>query len=202
MKIISLIFILVTTVATFGRITNNISSSKINHDGLQVSSIGDDGDDKAKSLVRFINQYRRENGLNEIPYSPWLTYVGRWHVSDLETNNPDSGSCNLHSWSNKGSWSQCCYTGDHARASCMWDKPREISKGAYKGNGFEIACGRKGISELTTYSALECWKGSSPHLDVILNRGIWAKYKWKAIGAGISSHYAVVWFAEESDTSN
>ena len=32
-----------------------------------------------------------------------------------------------------------CYTADHANASGMWDKPREITGNAYGGNGFEIA---------------------------------------------------------------
>lgn len=213
MKKLSLIFILITTMLTAGGVTTLTSSSKINNDGLTVSAIADDGDEKARSLVGVINQYRRDKGLAEIPYSPWLTYVARWHVYDLENNRPDTGSCNMHSWSDKAgvanystnnrvTWSACCYTGNHTKARCMWDKPREISKGAYKANGFEIACRGNDIAEMTNYRALECWKESQSHLDVMLNRGKWNDNKWKAIGAAISYHYAVVWFAEETDASN
>ncbi len=154
----------------------------------------DDGLKRAKALVRVINQYRQEQGLEEIPYSPWLTYVARYHVYDLETNDPAHGSCNLHSWSDRGEWSACCYTSDHARADCMWNKPKELSKGAYEGVGFEIAA--KNTGGMTSQGALAQWQGSRGHHDVILNRGIWANRSWKAIGAAVSNYYAVVWFGD------
>ena len=36
----------------------------------------------------------------------------------------------MHSWSANGSWTPCCYTADHARKECMWNKPGEITGGA------------------------------------------------------------------------
>jgi len=206
MKKICLVLILASIVVPFDSLTNNALSSTDNHDShteVNASPVTGDGLDKAKSLVRYINQYRREKGLDEVPYSPWLTYVARWHVYDLENNHRSSGPCNsMHSWSDKGEgkWNQCCKRVGDAGA-CSWDKPKEISKGAYKGVGFEIACGGRDIDEMTNDAALQCWKSSSSHLDIMLNRGTWADNKWRAIGAGISHHYAVVWFAEESDTS-
>ena len=64
-------------------------------------------------------------------------YVAEAHVQDLSYNQPVGGQCNMHSWSDRGSWSGCCYTDDHAASQCMWDKPRELTR--YPGNGFEIA---------------------------------------------------------------
>jgi len=213
MKRITFILCLAATFSIFVTPANNASSPKPSRNSLTEvtgSIIEEDDLKRAKALVRVINQFRREQGLDEIPYSPRLTSVARWHVYDLEVNKPSGGSCNLHSWSDKGersdflakngvSWNSCCYTSDHARNSCMWNKPREISDGAYKGNGYEIAA-RNGRG-ITNYRALEQWKASPLHLDMILNRGKWAKSKWKAIGAAISSHYAVVWFGKETDRS-
>ena len=54
--------------------------------------------------------------------------AGRGGLADLE-RHPPSGQCNTHSWSANARWSACCYTRDHAQARCMWDKPREISRG-------------------------------------------------------------------------
>ena len=148
------------------------------------------------ALADIINQFRQENGLPAIPISSQLTLVAETHVWDLETNHPDQGSCNLHSWSGQGSWTSCCYTSDHAQASCMWNKPREIA--GYPGNGYEIATGYSSRDwTITPERALESWKGSPPHLDVILNRGKWTTHPWRAMGAGISEHFAVVWFGEE-----
>ena len=212
MKRIVFILCLVATLFIFSTPANDVSSQKASRNSLTEvtgSKIDEDDLKRAKELVRVINQYRREQGLDEIPYSPRLTDVAKWHVYDLEVNKPSGGSCNLHSWSDKGehrdflaknnvSWNSCCYTSDHARKQCMWNKPREISDGAYKANGYEIAARNRGM---TSHRALEQWKASPLHLDMILNRGKWAKSKWKAIGAAISSRYAVVWFGKETDRS-
>jgi hypothetical protein len=147
------------------------------------------------SLVDVINKYRLENKLSEIPVSPSLTTVAETHTSDLAKNYVSSEECNLHSWSDKGNWTPFCYTPDHANAQFMWDKPRELT--SYPGNGYEIAAFRS--DSMTATKALELWKSSELHLDIILNRGIWKDIKWKAIGGAINSGYAVVWFGEETD---
>jgi hypothetical protein len=48
-------------------------------------------------------------------------------------------------------------------------------------------------------AALSSWKGSPLHHAVIVNSGVWARIRWKAVGVGIYGSYAVVWFGEEAD---
>jgi uncharacterized protein YkwD len=134
-------------------------------------------------------EYRIELGLPEIPISNALTKVAQLHCEDLAKNHPDTGICNLHSWSNQGIWSSCCYTDDHAKASCMWDKPKELT--SYNFPAYEIASSSSGL--MTSKMALDIWKKSKPHNDVITNKDIW-KEQWKAIGIGIQGSYAIVWF--------
>lgn len=144
-------------------------------------------------LLELINAYRADNGLPAIPTSASMTIVAQTHAEDLFVNNPVTAECNLHSWSNAGSWTPCCYTDDHAQAQCMWDKPRELS--TYPGNGYEIAA--SGTPDAA--SALAAWQGSPPHNAVILSQDIWVDHPWNAIGAGINNGYAVVWFGEEAE---
>lgn len=146
-------------------------------------------------LYTIIMEYRAEQGLPNIPISVALTQVAKIHAKDLHDNKPDSGNCNMHSWSNKGEWTPCCYTSDHAKAKCMWDKPKELTN--YTGNGFEIAYWSSAGAGAT--GALSSWKRSRGHNTVIVNKGIWKTHPWKAIGIGIYGDYAVVWFGEEED---
>jgi len=142
-------------------------------------------------------KYRKEKKLPEIPISKSLTYVAQGHAKDLHENFSFGNNCNMHSWSDKGKWKACCYTSDHAKAACMWDKPREMT--SYKGNGYEISHGGSGGYIATAESALNSWKKSSGHNAVIINEGIWARSKWNAIGIGIHKEFAVVWFGKELD---
>jgi uncharacterized protein YkwD len=157
------------------------------------------------TLINLINQYRNQNGLAAIPASVSLSTVGQWHVWDLKTNHPDSGTdsrglaCNLHSWSDQGGglWTPVCYTSDNYYASEMWNKPDQITSGAYSSYGFEIAY--YSSVQATAQDALAGWKSSPPHNAVILEQGIWSGYHWKSIGVGISQNYAVAWFGDPSD---
>jgi len=142
-----------------------------------------------------INAYRVQNELPEIPKSKSLTKVAEMHVKDLAENQPVRGNCNLHSWSDKGNWSVCCYSDDHAAAACMWNKPRELT--SYPGNGYEIAAWSS--TDITSEEALSLWGKSAEHKNVILNKDIWKNVEWKAMGAAIYQGYAVVWFGEETD---
>ncbi len=144
------------------------------------------------SLYNQVMQYRKQKGLSQIPLSKSLCIVAKTHVWDLSVNKPVKGDCNLHSWSSKGKWTACCYTSDHKQAAKMWSKPSELTE--YKGNGYEISA--SGVSAAT---ALEVWKKSSGHNQVIISGGIWAAHPWKAIGVGIQDGYAVIWFGEEED---
>lgn len=144
-----------------------------------------------------INAYRAERGLPAIPLSPSLTRVAEAHAQDLESASTRPAQCNLHSWSGAGRWTACCYTDDHAKAACMWAKPREITGGAYPGDGFEIA--HSGSAGVTPESALSGWQTSPGHHDVMLNRGTWASMPWRAMGVAVTAHHALVWFGKEAD---
>ena len=78
----------------------------------------------------------------------------------------------------------------------MWNKPLELTK--YPGKGYEISAW---FSEnITASQALDIWKNSHGHNEVITNKGIWADVEWQAIGIGIYDNYANVWFGKEYDT--
>jgi hypothetical protein len=155
----------------------------------------DDTINPGDSLVEVINKYRVDNNLPAIPVSPSLNTVAETHARDLAENYVMSNECNLHSWSDKGSWTPFCYTADHANAQLMWDKPRELT--SYPGNGYEIAAYKS--DAITASEALELWKNSEAHHDLVINKGIWKDVKWKAIGGAINNGYAVVWFGEAPD---
>ena len=153
-------------------------------------------------LYRIINEYRIKKGLPEVKLSVSLSFVARTHAEDQTRNFKDGNRCNMHSWSNKGDWSSCCYTPDHKKAKCMWNKPRELTN--YTGDGYEI-------SFYTTYpysspeafakDALDGWKKSPGHNEIIVNKSIWKNVKWQAIGIGINGEYANVWFGKEEDSA-
>jgi Cysteine-rich secretory protein family len=152
----------------------------------------------AARLAAMINAYRAERGLPAIALSPSLTRVAEAHAQDLESASPRPAQCNLHSWSGAGRWTSCCYTDDHARAACMWAKPRQITGGAYPGDGFEIAHSSSSAG-VTPESALSGWQASPGHHDVMLNRGVWASMPWRAMGVAVTAHHALVWFGKEAD---
>lgn len=143
-----------------------------------------------------LNALRAAHGLPPVPPSRVLDAVAAAHVRDLEAR-PPAGECSLHSWSTDGAWSSCCYRGDRDSARCMWDKPHEFSRGAYKADGFEIAAWTSGT--MTADEAIAIWRGSDAHLDVLLNRGRWARRAWAAMGAAIQGRHAVAWFGTQPD---
>lgn len=153
-------------------------------------------------LAKQINDYRRSRDLSPIALSASLSLVARVHVVDLSENYAYGKSCNLHSWSSSGYWSSCCYTSDHRRAACMWNKPRELTD--YKGDGYEIA-----FYSNYEYSsvagqiadAISGWKSSRGHNELIVNKGKWTTSEWKAMGVGVHGGFIVVWFGEQVDQS-
>jgi uncharacterized protein YkwD len=148
-------------------------------------------------LYRLIMDYRASKRLPKIPLSKSLTTVAKTHAIDLDLyyKIDTKDACNMHSWSDRGTWTSCCYTNDHKRADCMWNKPSELSN--YIGAGYEIA--HWSNHPVTAMGALAGWKQSKGHNEVIVNKGIWKTSNWKAIGIGIKNNYAVVWFGEELD---
>jgi uncharacterized protein YkwD len=167
---------------------------------VQASDLQSPLTEKEKQLADLVNQYRTQSGLSSLPVTNSLTKVARAHVTDLNTNHPDTetygtGNCNRHSWSDHGTWTPVCYTGSK-EASLMWSKPREITE-SYEGNGYEIA--NWNSREATPSAAMDEWKGSSQHSDTILQRGIFSGIVWKAMGVSIDGNYAVVWFGQDAD---
>ena len=142
-----------------------------------------------QKLYELIMAYRKSNNLPSIPLSPSLTIVAQTHSKDLAENRPDKGPCNAHSWSKAGKWTSCCYTSDHAKASCMWDKPKELTD--YNHPGYEISS--VGSDHLTPQEALKTWKSSKAHNNVLINGDVWDT-SWEAIGLGMHGGYATVWF--------
>lgn len=115
-------------------------------------------------LVSLINDYRQSKGLPAIPLSPRLTYVAQSHAWDVAANNPDQGSCNIHSWSGSPRWTPCCYTPDHKQIGCTTAKPEELT--GYMGNGYEI-CQESwdetyDRNNTRAVAALKAWKSSPP----------------------------------------
>jgi len=149
------------------------------------------------AIADAVNHYRASKGLAPLPRSASLTRVAQAHLDDLEANYRGGGRCNMHSWSDRGNWSSCCYTPDHAEAACMWDKPKEISGGLYRAPGYEIVAYYS--ARMTPATALELWEQSHAHRAMVLNHGMWANNTWRAMGAAIGRHYAVVWFGESPD---
>jgi uncharacterized protein YkwD len=150
-------------------------------------------------LAQIVNDYRRENGLAAVlPISKSLTQVGQAHVRDLHHYQPHAQpGCNLHSWSAQGHWSPVCYTADHANASGMHRKPREVTDGAYSYPGYENAYETSG--EVNPKTAFDSWTDHTAHNDLILERGEWAGHDWLAMGVGIYEGYAVLWFGAADD---
>jgi hypothetical protein len=150
-----------------------------------------------------LNAYRLAHGLPRLKRSPLLDRVAQAHAADLAEHHPDRGTdsrglpCNLHSWSDAGPWRAVCYTADHAYAVRMWSKPGEVTDGAYRGQGFEIAMGSTG--SVTADMAMDGWEASPGHNAVILEEGQWGRQPWTGFGVGVSRGYAVVWFGNQPD---
>lgn len=149
-------------------------------------------------LLTRVNRERALHGLAPVAHSPALDEVARQHVADLEANYPYE-PCNLHSWSQDGPWTACCYSDLAPVPECMWNKPAELT--GYEAPGFEIAASVFGKEPITVRRAVDLWLDSPSHRELLLNQGTWADDTWRAAGAAISEHYAVVWFGKEPDPS-
>ncbi|MDP6634184.1 MAG: PEP-CTERM sorting domain-containing protein [Phycisphaerae bacterium] len=157
-------------------------------------------------LGRTVNEYRASNDLAPIPVTVSLTDVAQHHARDLVTYRPDQHTdpasgmpCTLYSWSDNGNWTPLCYVSDHRYAQGMWDKPSEVTNGAYPYIGFELVAAGAG---LTVARAVSLWDGSSPHRDMLLNRGVW-ETPWAAMGVGVygdgNINFISVWLGRNPD---
>jgi cell division septation protein DedD len=146
-------------------------------------------------LYNMINDMRRKNKLSLIPFSVSLSSVARIHIGDLILSRPQDQGCSLHSWSASGSWTSCCNTKGTSGIQCMKLKPREIT--GYPGNGYELIYW--GEDKATPADAAALWQEVGASSDMILSRGKWKGYQWKAMGVGIKDGYAVLWLGDKTD---
>lgn len=155
--------------------------------------------EKEAKLYYDINAYRESLGLPKLSLSKSLTTVARTHVADSNAHTPENQvdvrgiQGNLHSWSSYGSWTPVVYTSDHQYAANMWSKPSELT--SYPGSGFEISSWYS--LAMTPDVALDSWKGSQGHNDVMTTQGMWSDLK--TMGVGIDGKYAHVWFGQDAD---
>jgi serralysin len=155
---------------------------------------GDGLESEEVKLYNLVNEYRSQNGLPAIPLSKALTTVANRHVQDVaeNLNIQFNDGRNPHSWS----WGAFDLN-NPATYTNMWDAPQRLKTG-YPGRGYENFF-RTSASAVDAVTALESWKTSPGHNDVILNRGSWQNRPWNAIGIGIYKGNAVLWFGEETD---
>lgn len=150
--------------------------------------------EKSFELFKLINDERVKHELKPIALSASLSYVATTHIQDLIANQPDTGLCNLHSWSKNGNWTACCYQAYIPLQNCMWDKPKELTP--YKYRGYELAFWQDG--DLSPEEILAGWMEIPEAANMILNKGNWTN-EWRAIGTGMENGYAVVWFGRAAD---
>ncbi|MCX6267207.1 MAG: hypothetical protein NTW16_07600 [Bacteroidetes bacterium] len=146
-------------------------------------------------LYLMIKEYRMQHNLPLIPLSKSLSYIAALHAKDLFLNHPDQGTCNFHSWSNKGSWIPFCYPKDENKKNSVWDKPRELTK--YPSKAYEIAYWEN--NPLETDTIIMVWKTEEYFNNFLLNTGKWQGKTWKAIGIAVYENYACAWFGETQD---
>jgi hypothetical protein len=147
-------------------------------------------------LYSLINDYRAKQGLGIIPISRSLCYVAKIHARDLYINNPDTSSCSLNSWSDKGQWTACCHSRYTPNPVCIVNKPKELTK--YAGEGHELAYwDSEGLNPDTV---LRFWQSIEQTREVLLNQKKWSNFKWKAMGIGLYKGYACLWVGEMPDT--
>ena len=165
---------------------------------------------KEKELIKLVNDYREQHGKKRLKVSKSLMKVARTHINDLNMNfdmdNPPVDARgikgNIHSWSDKGNWTPVVYTKDHKYSKLMWNKPKELT--GYDQAGFEIATGAS-----TPQHALENWKKSTKHNDVILSQNTWSDPTPEEeengftglsnMGVAINGNYACIWFTNNNN---
>lgn len=131
--------------------------------------------------------------MSEIPLSKALTITASRHTLDTVYN---LGGYDGHNWSD------ALYDSSNSETyPAMWFAPDRIGTG-YTDHGFEISTGYIGdalsVPDMTPEVALEGWKGSAGHNNVITEQGSWDR-GWDAIGVAIHESVAHVWFGWTAD---
>jgi uncharacterized protein YkwD len=150
---------------------------------------GDGVNAEERKLYRLINNYRERHGLPSIRFSKALSAVANRHVVDLYENV----GFGTHSWSD------ATYNASDPRTyGAMWEAPQRLNTG-YPGNGYENLFGTRRRYTATAKDALSGWRNSQSHNDVMLNKGVWKRVTWKALGVGLYKGFAAIWFGEKVD---
>lgn len=157
-------------------------------------------------LARLVNEYRASLGLPALQISKSLSLVAQQHAWDSVNNSnampapPPGKTCNMHSWSpnvnpalQQGTWTEVCYTSDHANAQGMWNKPGQIA--GFPGEGVENSFGSSGTA--TASGALTGWKNSPGHNNVITQQGGWGPMA--SMGVGMNGGIAHLWLSWVTD---
>jgi hypothetical protein len=146
-------------------------------------------------LYNMINDMRRQGKMQPIPLSSDLCIVAHTHIEDLIKWKPQEKGRSLQSWSNSGNWTSCDDPKDPSGIKCMKSKPKEIT--GYPGNGYELIFW--GEDKATPADAADLWQQVEASSDMILCRGKWKGFQWKALGVGLKDGYAVLWLGDKID---
>jgi Ca2+-binding RTX toxin-like protein len=146
---------------------------------IYTTTTGDTLSQVELDLYHLITEYRTENGLPSIPLSESLTVTAGRHAIDT-TANIWGKDLELPDGANLHSWSDAFYYFDHPDPEVMWDAPLRLGT-PYSSASYEISAA--GYSDIS--AALEGWKNSSGHNNVILNNDIWENQTWTAMGVGV-----------------
>lgn len=152
-------------------------------------------------FYHLINDYRVQQGLNEIQISKSLTTVGGRHAQDVlyniwEANLSQPAGSSLHSWSDAP------YPDDNSQPQVMWEAPQRLGTEYVDPNidpnnpnqredrGYELTV----AGAASVQDAFDAFIGSAPHLSVIANQDPWDDFTWNAIGFGVESDPSVTTF--------
>ncbi|WP_139840012.1 CAP domain-containing protein [Pseudoruegeria sp. SK021] len=166
---------------------------------FRKSAPSDGLDAEERAVYDRIMAERAARGLPRIPLSKSLSLVAARHATDMSRNFL-GGPQQFRPGTSYHSWSDAPYPTNHDFPEAMWQAPRRLGT-AYCGNGYEILA----WGYATGDAAVDSWMTSASHAPVILNRGIWARFDWKAVGVGIvpktdaGPAVYMVWFGAEPD---
>lgn len=152
-------------------------------------------DARAKRIIDMINDYRHEHNLPKITFSTSLSWVAYLHNQDLLTNQPDTGICNLSSWSDSDLWTGGCINAVNKNIGISRNKPKELTN--YPAQGHEISFWENNTPNLDTVMSI--WTNNQFYRDFIENKDEWKNMEWNAIGASCLGNYVLVWFGSAKD---
>jgi hypothetical protein len=150
--------------------------------------VGDEISSQERELYKIINDYRAANKLPPVAISEALSFVANRHLLDL-TNNVKFFT---------HGWSDCPYDIKNEKTwNCVTEAPQRL-KSNYQGSGYENLYRNLG-GNATPQLALDAWKKSPLHNNLILNLDVWKETNFDAFGLAISGNYAAIWFGTQSD---